>query len=199
MTEPARADRAGDQTAWPAGPNGPCGMILPVPPKEAVAESPSPRVGEECPQTLLSRAGRQWIPCAQVNPIGGDEETLLPNCPSSQVRMRFPVSAGPVHELNNLVTRSVDPASICDPAGSPCAVRLAELIRSAFRARHGRGAFTTDLRGGLSQWYGGRLGSLDSWYGPRTASAVACRFDVIAPPLKHLMSAVCSRPVPVPA
>lgn len=68
-----------------------------------------------------------------------------------------------VREPNNRVTRSADPISITDRARSPGAVRLAELIRPASGARHGGGAFTTDLRGGLSQWHGGRLGSFDSW------------------------------------
>ena len=83
--------------------------------------------------------------------------------------------------------------------GLPGAVRPAELIRPASGARHGGGAFTTDLRGGLSQWHGGRLGSFDPWYGPGTASAVVCLFVDIAPALNNLMSAVCSRPVLAPA
>jgi hypothetical protein len=104
-----------------------------------------------------------------------------------------------VREPNNRVTRSANLAPITDRAGSPGAVRLAELIRPASGARHGRGAFTTDLRGGLSQWHGGRLGSFDSWYGPRTAAAVVCLFVDIAPALNNLMSAVCSRLVLAPA
>ncbi len=68
-----------------------------------------------------------------------------------------------VREPNNRVTRSANPVSITDRAGSPGAVRLAEPIRPASGARHGGGAFTTDLRGGLSQWHGGRLGSFDPW------------------------------------
>ena len=64
--EPVRADRAGDQAScWP-GPNGLGGMILPGLPQEVVAESPSPGLGEECPQTLLSRTGRLSIRCAQI-------------------------------------------------------------------------------------------------------------------------------------
>ena len=43
-------------------------------------------------------------------------------------------------------------------------VSRAEPARGA--SRHGRGAFTTDLRGGPSQWYGGRLGRLNPWGGP---------------------------------
>ncbi len=132
--------------------------------------------------------------------IGSRERTIPPVVPAAARRVRSlgqpPVG---VHEPNNRVTRSVDLASITDRVRSPGAVRPAELIRPASGARHGRGAFTTDLRGGLSQWYGGRLGSFVSWYGPRTASAVVCLFVAIAPPLNNLMSAVCSRRVPAPA
>jgi len=132
--------------------------------------------------------------------IGSNEKTISPVMPGVASRVRSlgqpPVA---VHKPNNRVTRSAELASIADRARSPGAVRPAELIRPASGARHGRGAFTTDLRGGLSQWHGGRLGSLDSWYGPRTASAVVCLFVAIAPPLNNLMSAVCSRPVLAPA
>ena len=163
---------------------------------EVVAESSSPGVGEECPQTLLSRAGRPSILCAQVTGSEATWRRFTPNCQHWQagsVLLDQPPVA--VHEPNSRVTRSADPASITDPAGSPGAERLAELNWPAFGARHGRGAFTTDLRGGLSQWHGGRLGSLDSWYGARTASAVVCLL-VIVPAWNNLMSAVCSRPVP---
>src|SRR5271157_3951414 len=132
--------------------------------------------------------------------IGSNEEPISPVVPAVASRVRslgqLPVV---VHEPNSRVTRSADLASITDRAGSPGAVRPAELIRPASGARHGRGAFTTDLRGGLSQWHGGRLGSFDSWYGPRTASAVVRLFVDIAPALNNLMSAVCSRPVLAPA
>ncbi len=132
--------------------------------------------------------------------IGSHEKTISPVVPAVASRVRSlgqpPVG---VQELNNRVTRSADLASITDRARSPGALRPAELIRPASGARHGRGAFTTDLRGGLSQWHGGRLGSFVSWYGPRTASAVVCLFVAIAPPLNNLMSAVCSRPVLAPA
>jgi len=126
---------------------------------------------------------------------GGNEETTAPVVPPVACRVGSlgqPPAA--VHEPDNRVTRSADPVSITDQAGSPGAVRLVELIRPASVARHGRGAFTTDLRGGLSQWFGGRLGSFDSWHGPRTASAVVRLFVDIAPGLNILMSVVCSRP-----
>ena len=128
--------------------------------------------------------------------IGGNEQRISPVVPAVASRVRsLDQESVAVREPNNRVTRSADPASITDRAGLPGAVRLAELIRPASGARHGGGAFTTDLRGGLSQWHGGRLGSFDSWYGPRIASAVVRLFVDIASALNNLMSAVCSRPV----
>ena len=41
---------------------------------------------------------------------------------------------------------------------------------AAARMRQGRRAFTTDSRGGLSRWSGGRPGRLDSWDGPSSTS-----------------------------
>ena len=43
--------------------------------------------------------------------------------------------------------------------------------RLLVRACQGRRAFTTDSRGGLSQWHGGRLGRHVSWDGPGTTAA----------------------------
>src|SRR5262249_30475068 len=70
---------------------------------------------------------------------------------------------------HNLVTRSVESSS-----GSPGRILRDSIPRPDSHgvwteARHGRGAFTTETRGGLSQWSGGRLGSYALWLGPLMA------------------------------
>ena len=60
------------------------------------------------------------------------------------------------------------------------------------RARQGRRAITTDSRGGLRQWHGGRLGRLVSWDGP--GKNTAARPDgAIGRSSNSWMIAVCSR------
>ena len=110
-----------------------------------------------------SRSGRPSILCARVTNPEASRSVRVCKCGTG-------CSLGPppaaLHEPNNLVTRSAGPASMPDRAGLRAPVALAGTIRPAAGARHGRRAFTTDSRGGLSQWYGGRLGRLVSWHGP---------------------------------
>ena len=160
-------------------------------------ESPSPGVEGVSPD-LRSRAGRKPILRARVSGREASEErSRLLELPAWRVRLLNPPRLA-LHELNNLVTRSAGSAAICDRAGPPGTARLAELSWPAAGARHGRRAFTTDTRGGLSQWYGGRLGRLDSWHGPRTAAAAEDQTVVIAPGSKPWTIVACSRPPRAP-
>ena len=92
---------------------------------------------------------------------------------------------------HNLVTRSEESSpSPTDRAGSPGFDSPAGPQRPRSRARHGRGAFTTESRGGLSQWSGGRLGRFAQWLGPSMAT-VAETLDAGADiELEHLDSSL---------
>ena len=64
---------------------------------------------------------------------------------------------------------------INDEAAPRVLLPCAELSRLLVRACQGRRAFTTDSRGGLSQWHGGRLGRHVSWDGPGTTTVATGR------------------------
>ena len=67
--------------------------------------------------------------------------------------------------LKDLSRSSIEPGPRIESAATKQRRRPAEV-------RQGRRAFTTDSRGGLSQWHGGRLGRHDSWDGPRITAVV---------------------------
>ena len=131
-----------------------CQIRIAVPGSESWGGSPDPRLS-------LSK-GRRFSALGQSARRPG--EIIVPEVIVISAFGPEP-SGGP--SLTTFACALKEPSRSSDRGGSPRRDHGPNPSRPQVRACQGRRAFTTDSRGGLSQWHGGRLGRLDlmGWTG----------------------------------